>query len=109
MVIEWLKFQVDSEAREKFIKEDETIWTAALSNYPGFLGKEVWIEPHSLDKVIFTIRWQTREQWKSIPAKDLVAIEQRFAEVMGRMNINYKMIESKEFQVRKFPSKHPAK
>jgi uncharacterized protein (TIGR03792 family) len=108
MVIEWLKFQVDSDAREKFIREDETIWTAALSTYPGFLGKEVWIEPQSSDKVIFTIRWQTREQWKSIAAKDLAAIEQQFSEVMGKMNINYKMIKSKEFQVRKFPSKHPA-
>jgi uncharacterized protein (TIGR03792 family) len=105
MVIEWLKFQVDSEGREKFIREDEKVWTAALSTYPGFLGKEVWIEPQSEDKVIFTIRWQTREQWKSIPGKDLVAIEQRFAGVMNKMNINYKMIESKEFQIRKFPSK----
>ena len=103
MVIEWLKFRVDSKLREKFIQKDEAIWTASLSTYPGFLGKEVWIEPKEPDKVIFTIRWQTRQQWKSIPVKDLAEIEQQFFTAMKKMNINYKMIESKEFQVRKFP------
>ena len=103
MVIEWLKFRVDSESREKFIQEDDAIWTASLAIYPGFLGKEVWIEPNEPNKVIFTIRWQTREQWKSIPAKDLAEIEQQFSQVMREKNISYKMIESKEFQVRKFP------
>ncbi|MEM8832369.1 MAG: TIGR03792 family protein [Cyanobacteria bacterium P01_G01_bin.19] len=104
MVIEWLKFDVDSESREQFIKKDEEIWTANLARYPGFLGKEVWIEPNAPDKVIFTIRWQTREQWKSIPMEDLVAIEQEFSTAMGKVNVKYKMTESKEFQIRKFPN-----
>jgi len=104
MVIEWLKFEVDPQGREKFIQQDEKIWTVALSTYPGFLGKEVWIEPNAPSKVIFTIRWQTREQWKSIPTQDLAKIEQRFDSVIKEMNINYKMTQSKEFQIRKFPS-----
>ena len=104
MVIEWLQFTVDSDSREQFIQKDEAIWTAALSTYPGFLGKEVWIEPNAPDKVILTIRWQTREQWKSIPMKDLVAIERDFSQVMSKMNISYKMTQSKEFQIRKFPN-----
>lgn len=105
MVIEWLKFKVDSDSREQFIQQDEKIWTAALSTYPGFLGKEVWIEPNALGKVVFIIRWQTREQWKSIPEKDLREIEQKFSRVMREMNIRYQMTESKEFRIRKFPSK----
>ncbi len=105
MVIEWLKFKVDSDSREQFIQQDEKIWTASLSKYPGFLGKEVWIEPTAPGKVVFTIRWQTREQWKSIPPKDLMNIEQEFSRIMREMNIYYKMTESKEFQIRKFPSK----
>lgn len=104
MVIEWLKFIVDPESREQFIQQDDQIWTAALSTYPGFLGKEVWIEPDTPGRVILTIRWQTREQWKSIPLKDLAAIEQEFSRVMNKMNISYKITESKEFQIRKFPS-----
>ena len=105
MVIEWLTFRVDSESREEFIQKDEAIWTATLATYPGFLGKEVWIEPNSPDKVIFNIRWQTRKQWKSIPQKDLLATEKRFAQEMAQMNISYKMTASREFQIRKFPAK----
>ena len=105
MVIEWLKFKVHSDSREQFIQQDEKIWTASLSTYPGFLGKEVWIEPNAPDKVIFTIRWQTRQQWKSIPVEDLAKIEQQFSKIMKEMGINYKMIESKEYQIRKFPSR----
>ena len=101
MVIEWLKFTVSPEVREKFIKKDEAIWTAALATYPGFLGKEIWLEPTRADNIIFIIRWQSRQQWKSIPVEDLTMIEQRFAAAMGKDN--YEMIESKEFQVRKFP------
>jgi uncharacterized protein (TIGR03792 family) len=103
MVIEWLRFRVASQSREKFIQKDEEIWTAALSTYPGFLGKEVWIEPDAPDEVVFTIRWQTRAQWKSIPVDDLAAIEMKFAQGMG--GIKYKMLESKEYQIRKFPLK----
>ena len=104
MVIEWLKFSVSSDSREQFIQQDEKIWTASLSTYPGFLGKEVWIEPNAPAKIIFTIRWQTREQWKSIPLQDLAKIEQQFSRVMKDKGIRYKMVESKEYQIRKFPS-----
>lgn len=105
MVVEWLKFQVEEELREQFIQQDEAIWTKALSNYPGFIGKEVWIDPDTPEKVVFVIRWQTREQWKSIPRKDLLAVEQDFSQVMEKLKIKYMMTESKEFQIRKFPSK----
>lgn len=101
MVIEWLKFQIAAESREEFIKKDEQIWTASLATYPGFLGKEVWIAPNIANEVIFAIHWQTREQWKSIPVKDLQAIERRFSQAMG--DVSYNMIESKEYQIRKFP------
>lgn len=101
MVIEWLKFKVTPEIREKFIKKDEAIWTATLSKQPGFLGKEVWLAPTIADEVIFAIRWQTREQWKAVPIELLTATEEKFAAAMGRDN--YQMIESKEYQIRKFP------
>jgi uncharacterized protein (TIGR03792 family) len=106
MVIEWLDFNVDADEREQFIQQDEKIWTTSLASYPGFLGKEVWIEPQAADKVIFVIRWQTREQWKSIPIEDLAEIERQFSTVMKEMKINYKMLVSKEYQIRKFPSNH---
>ncbi|WP_044500942.1 TIGR03792 family protein [Nostoc sp. PCC 7107] len=100
MVIELLKFQVDPNRRESFIQQDAEIWTTALAKYPGFLSKEVWINPHNLSEVTFIIRWATREQWKAIFEADLAVIDSKFAQALGD---TYQLIESAEYQVRKFP------
>lgn len=101
MVIEWLGFQVKPELREKFIAEDEKIWTPVLAASPGFLGKETWIAPGISDRVYLVIRWQTREQWKAVPMELLIETEAQFMSAMGKGN--YQMVESKEYQIRKFP------
>lgn len=100
MVIELLKFKMDPAVREKFIQKDEDIWTKALRKYSGFLGKEVWINPNDKGEVTIIVQWETREQWKSIPQKDLDVIEAKFD---SSLDFNYEMIESSEYQVRKFP------
>lgn len=100
MVIEWLKFNVVPEQRERFVQLDEQIWTSALSRYPGFLGKEVWVSPDDLSEAILVIRWETFEQWQAIPRPDLEAVEARMREAMGD---RYELLESRRYQVRKFP------
>ncbi len=100
MVIEWLKFRVAAQLREEFIIQDEAIWTTMLAQYPGFLGKEIWLNPQQAEEVVIVIRWQTREQWFAIPQADLELTEQKFNQALGG---NYDMVESKEYQVRKFP------
>lgn len=101
MVIEWLKFRLNAEAREKFIQKDEEIWTATLAKYPGFLGKEIWIDPNVAEEIAIVIRWQTRENWKEVPSDVLAETEQKFSQAMGEDR--YQMIETGEYQVRKFP------
>jgi uncharacterized protein (TIGR03792 family) len=100
MAIEWLKFIVSPELREKFIEKDAQIWTSKLASYPGFLGKEVWLNPDRPNDVIMVIHWESREKWKSIPVRDLVETEREFERQMG--GDSYKMVESLEYQVRKF-------
>lgn len=97
MVIELLKVKVAPEHREQFIQKDAEIWTQAIALYPGFLGKEVWLDPNEPTQVILVIRWATREQWKSIALEQLQAIEQRFTQQIGN---TYQLIESSEYQVR---------
>jgi uncharacterized protein (TIGR03792 family) len=99
MVIEWLKFEVAEANREQFIQQDEAIWTALLSSYPGFLSKEVWINPKSPTEVTCVIHWQSMELWQAIPADVLKTTEQRFAQAMG--DGTYKLLEAKDYQVRK--------
>jgi uncharacterized protein (TIGR03792 family) len=100
MVIEWLKFQVAAGQREFMIQTDAAVWTAALAQYAGFLGKEVWLDPQAPNDVVFVIRWQNRESWKSIPADVLAQTEQEFARQMG--TVAYTLIEAGEYQIRKF-------
>ncbi len=102
MVIEWLKFQVSPESRDIFIQLDNRIWTSVLAEFPGFLGKEVWISPHTPDEITLIIRWETYEQWKRVPQAILEETEEKFAQKM--QNHPYQMIEAKEYQVRKFPN-----
>jgi uncharacterized protein (TIGR03792 family) len=100
VVIEFLKFKVDPNLREAYVQKDAEIWTTALAKYPGFLGKEVWINPHDSTEVVFVIHWETKEQWKAISTEDLQAIEQTFIQAVGH---GYELVESGEYQVRKFP------
>lgn len=99
MVIEWLKIKVAPEMREQYIQKDAEVWTAFLAEYPGFLGKEVWINPEDATEVILVIRWASKEDWKSVPSDRLAATDQRFAQALAG---SYPIIEAGEYQVRKF-------
>ena len=100
MVIEWLKFRVEPQAREKFIETDLQIWTPVLAQSSGFLGKEVWLNPKADNEVTFVIKWQTLDHWKSVPADLLAATEEKFKAEMG--SDRYEIIEGGEYHIRKF-------
>lgn len=99
MVIEWLKFIVTPELREKFVQQDDEIWTATLSQYPGFLRKEVWISPDRLDEVVVVIHWDSMEAWKSVPQDVLDQTDARFTAAMGQGN--QRIDQAARYQVRK--------
>ena len=100
MAIEWLEFRVAAGFREDFVRLDARIWTAALARYPGFIGKEVWLDPKADDRLILVIRWHSRAQWKAIPTAELALIQQEFDRAVG--DRPYALVKSAEFQVRKF-------
>lgn len=98
MTIEWLKFRIDPELRERFVQKDAEIWTPFLAQQAGFIGKEVWISPDDLSEVIQVIHWESFEQWQAISPEELDRVEAEFAAVMGN---TYELLESKHYQVRK--------
>lgn len=99
MVIEWLKVKVAPEQREQYIQKDTEVWTAALAQFPGFLGKEIWINPEAPGEIIMVIRWESEAHWKAIPAEPLQRIERQFDQQVG---MTYEMVEEGAYQVRKF-------
>jgi uncharacterized protein (TIGR03792 family) len=95
MIIEWLRFKVPPEKWEAFILQDEEVWTAGIKKNPGFLGKEIgvdWVE----NEVVMLIRWETREQWKSVLQSTIDELDRQ----MGDLQIA--IVESREYQVPKF-------
>lgn len=97
MVIEFLKIEVTPEHQQKFLQLDKEIWTKALAKCPGFLGKEVWLNPDKPTEAILIIRWASRKEWKSISAQLLEQIEQRFTLAIG--SIGHQIVESVEYEV----------
>ena len=95
MIIEWLRFQVKPELREAFIEKDHEIWAARADKIYGYLGKEVWIDPETLD-VIIVIRWESIETWKSFPKAEIDELDK----LMGVLATPF--CESHSYQVRKF-------
>jgi len=100
LVIEHLSITVQPELRETFVQADEEIWTPILARYPGFLGKEVWISPDDLSKVVLIVRWNSFEEWQAIPQEVLDATEAHFQQAMGADT--YTLQDSQRFQVRRF-------
>lgn len=96
MVVEWLQFRVHPGTIEKFLAKDAEIWTSAIAQYPGFLGKEVWIAPHAPEEIAIVVRWKTRQQWKAIPQTALNETERQFAIAMGP---TYELIAVGEYEV----------
>ncbi len=96
VVIELLKFKLAPEHRERFILVDADIWTSSLAKYPGFVDKQVWINPHDQGEVIMIISWSQRDLWKSIPLADLDQINREFDAKFG---FEYVMVESSEYEV----------
>jgi len=95
MVIEWLRFKVPPEKWEQFILRDQEVWTTGLKSFPGYLGKEVWVDAVE-NEVVMLIRWETKEQWKSVPQSIIDELDAK----MG--DLQMPIAESREYQVRKF-------
>jgi uncharacterized protein (TIGR03792 family) len=83
MTVEWLKYQVSKEDAASFLKADAEIWTTILSRQPGFISKQVWVNPEKPDEINLVICWQSKEHWKTISQTLLQATDKRFVEAVG--------------------------
>jgi uncharacterized protein (TIGR03792 family) len=98
MVIEWLKVNVPPEKRELYIQKDDEIWSAALAKHPGYVGKEVWLNPKKESELVLVIYWESKEAWDAIPTSVLEETERRFTEAMGS---SFPIVEGGEYKLLK--------
>jgi uncharacterized protein (TIGR03792 family) len=85
MAIEWLTIEVPEADRDRFIATDREIWTTFLSSCPGFIRKQVWVNPEQPGQVYLLVEWDTQQEWKAIDPEDLAAVDRSFVAAMGRV------------------------
>jgi len=97
LAIEWLEFKVPVGEQAEFIRQDRSIWDKFLSQYPAFLGKEIWQDINNPDRLIIVARWSSYQEWKSIPDDKVKEVTDRFHRALGK---EYPIISSHAFRLR---------
>jgi uncharacterized protein (TIGR03792 family) len=86
-VLEFLESNIWCRDVQSYIVVDHRIWTSFLSSQPGFIRKEVMTNPRDPVSanctVTQTILWESRELWKSVDPKQLVAVDALFVKEFG--------------------------
>lgn len=94
-VIEQLTFRVSPGGQRRFIEADSRIWGSALASFPGFLHKEVWLDPQDLELVILTIYWASESHWQAFPAEKIQQLDQQMSPYFVSMSCKQLTVESR--------------
>lgn len=76
MITEILYFQVSPAERQAWLAQDAAVWTAFLSQQPGYIRKESWLADETTDELCLVIWWQSAAAMQAIPRAGLLATEQ---------------------------------
>jgi uncharacterized protein (TIGR03792 family) len=98
VIVEWLRFKVAPEYRERFVQKDDEVWTTFLKQCPGFLRKETWISLNDLSEVMLATYWATLDQQQAIPQALLDETDRQFLVALG---VPFQQLEIKLLQLRK--------
>ncbi len=84
--VEQLILHVKPELVERWIELDHEIWTEGLAKWPGFAGKEVWVNGDRPGEVMAVVYWSDFDLWKAIDTEWLMETDRRFNEAFGAGN-----------------------
>ena len=73
-----LVFQVPISDQLTFLDRDQTLWTRALAEHPGFSGKRIWRNSERETEILITVGWDDRESWKFFPPLLQKKMEEQF-------------------------------
>jgi uncharacterized protein (TIGR03792 family) len=86
-VLEFLECNIWCQDVQLFLDVDNRTWSTFLKTVPGFLRKEVLVNPHDAAAanctVAHAILWESRELWQSIDPKQLAAVDAAFVQDFG--------------------------
>ena len=97
MVIEMLRIRVPVADQPRYLAADAAIWTQALAQNDGYLGKEIW-SPHDDPEMLhLIIRWASRAAWHGVPQDVLMRTNAAFQAAMGQ---DYPVLSCTDFNVK---------
>lgn len=79
VAVEHLVFMVKPELLKKWLDLDHEIWTLGLEKWPGFAGKETWINSAVDGEIHSIVYWSDMDLWKSIDVNWLIETDNRFS------------------------------
>ena len=65
MIVEELRFVVQSHVLQQFLERDHEVWTTFLRSCYGFIDKQVWTNETN-GVVVMQIWWESRSAWKAV-------------------------------------------
>jgi uncharacterized protein (TIGR03792 family) len=68
MTVEILRFEVPTGRADEFVRRNEEVWTPALRQSPGFIGREILRAAAHADEIVIIVRWRSREDLERFPA-----------------------------------------
>lgn len=82
-VVEHLRVKVPGAARQAWLEAERGSWEPWLQQQPGYLGRDLLWDAEREEGTLL-IRWASREQWRSIPAAEVEAVQERFEQLARR-------------------------
>ena len=79
-VVEHLRVKVPEEGRQAWLAAEQGSWEPWLAQQDGFLDRQLLWDAEREEGTLL-IRWASKDQWKSIPAEAVVAVQERFEQL----------------------------
>ena len=76
-VVEIIRLNVPADLRRQWLEAEAKSWGNWLELQSGFLGRQLFWD-REREEATLLIHWASRNQWKSIPTKEIELIQERF-------------------------------
>jgi uncharacterized protein (TIGR03792 family) len=80
--LEILRFRVPPGRADDFVARNERLWTPALREMPGFLGRSIVRGEEDPDEVTILVRWRDRADMDAFPRERMAELDRRMADLV---------------------------
>ena len=79
-VVEHIRLSVPANDKDAWLIAEKKSWEPWLKKQKGFLGRQLFWDPET-EEALLLISWTNRSEWKIIPNKEIVHVQNAFEEI----------------------------